>query len=121
MSFIPYRLDVLRRAFDLDAVRKALPSLGGEDEEKITLAELRRRLGRRYGREPHPKTIYEAVRRGMPCEPHELINGRWVYPWLRCLAWLKDQREPKPLPRALVGALKAGVKTVAKAPGKRRR
>jgi hypothetical protein len=61
------------------------------------------------------------VERGMPRESHELINGRWVYPWLRCLAWLKTQSEPKPLPRALAGALKAGVKTVAKAPWKRRR
>ena len=121
MSLVKYRLDVLKRASALEVAKSARFFFVMAVEERITLAELRIRLGRRYGCEPHPKTIYRALRRGMPREPHELIEGRWVYPWLRCIAWLEEQRKPKPLPKALVGALKGGLKKAAQKPTKKRR
>lgn len=68
------------------------------DEERITLLELRIRLGSLLGKRPHPNTIHRAVKQGFPCEPHPLVPGRRVYPWAKCLAWIQSQQAKPVLP-----------------------
>ena len=83
----------------------ALP-LPSECEERVSLTELRTRLGAVLDRRPHTNTIHKAIQRGLPCEPHPLIEGRRVFPWLQVLVWIDTQRKKSTLSAPLRAALR---------------
>ena len=82
------------------------PPHSSECEERVSLTELRARLEGVLDRKPHPNTIQKAIHRGLPCEPHPLIEGRRVFPWLQVLAWIETQRKKSTLSAPLRAALR---------------
>jgi len=98
MRFVPYpgQIPILTKGRELRAScsveRMRATQTGVEEEERVTLTELRRRIKIHTGRRPHTSTIHEAELKGLPVEPDPFSAKRRLYPWLRCLQWMKEQR-----------------------------
>ena len=93
----PTQIPILTRGTELRAsctVERTRANAAGVEleEERVTLTELRRRIKVFTGRRPHPSTIHEAELNGLPVEPDPFSAKRRLYPWLRCLQWMKEQR-----------------------------
>ena len=93
----PTQIPILSKGTELRAsctVERTRRSVAGAEteEERVTLTELRRRLKIHTGRRPHTSTIHQAEIDGFPVEPDPFSAKRRLYPWLRCLKWMKEQR-----------------------------
>jgi hypothetical protein len=73
--------------------RKHLP------EGLVDRTGLRRWFFEHHGYCPGWYTISEAIRQGLPCEPHPLLEGKLVFDVLKVQAWLEDRRK-RPVPKA---------------------
>jgi len=66
---------------------------------------LRRWFEAEYGYRPGWYTISEAIRQGMPCEPHPLLTGRLLFDTALVGAWVEARRKrpvpPQPLRAAI--------------------
>jgi len=67
---------------------------------------LRRWFEVEFGYKPGYYTISEAIRQGMPCEPHPLLDGKLVFRVDNVRDWVESRRkrpfaQPSPLRAAL--------------------
>lgn len=60
---------------------------------KVDRTGLRRWFMDRYGYRPGWYTITEAIRQGLPCEPHPLLEGRPIFDLVEVAAWVEARRQ----------------------------
>jgi hypothetical protein len=58
-----------------------------------------------YGYRPGWYTISEAIRQGMPCEPHPLLEGKLLFDTARVFEWIEARRKRPIQPQTLRAAI----------------
>jgi hypothetical protein len=53
---------------------------------------LRRWFESEYGYRPGWYTISEAIRQGLPCEPHPLLAGKLLFDLVKVRTWVAERR-----------------------------
>lgn len=69
---------------------------------------LRRWFVEEFGYRPGWYTLSEAIRQGMPCEPHPLLSGKLVFDVAKVKSWIEERRKRPAQPAPLRSALAAG-------------